>query len=168
MNRMIEGLETSDPGDALSGRPTLNDERALHDLVLESAASAFRSPRWSLVRNTPERATFGVAPGLYPDLVALDASGESVAWIFEVGTPESVADDDEWQRWRRLAETGLPFVVAVPSECGRMAEDLARMLEFRFGLIYEFALTQDGVRMEPLERPDAARCISEPRGGRVA
>ncbi len=129
------------------------DERSLRERVAVEAAYQFGSYRWRLVRNSERHRIYGVDVGVYPDLVALDASDSGVAWILEVATPTSITEDAAWSRWRRAAETGVPFILAVPTGCGRMAEELAAMLDLRLGLVYEYRLNLGGVEFSAPQRP---------------
>src|SRR5262249_32985932 len=81
------------------------DERAVHDAVLREAARQFQTAAWRLVANARDRSIYGVAEGLYPDLVALDGTDAGVAWILEIETPTTLASDAAWLRLRRAAET---------------------------------------------------------------
>jgi len=120
-------------------------------VVRESVASAaavsdeFRNPSWRLVVNTRERSIFAVAPGLYPDLVALDGSDPGVAWVMEVASPLTLADEKVWERWAQIATTGLSFILAVPYGSRRLARKVADTLDLNVGLIYEYGLAPDRV-----------------------
>jgi len=132
------------------------DERHLHDAVLREAARQFQAGAWTLVSNTRDRKIYGIAEGLYTDLVALDGTDTAVAWILEVETPTSLASDAAWLRLRRAAETRHPFVLMVPSEYALVTERLAVRLGFAFGFVYEYSIAGDRVTIE-IPREEAAR-----------
>lgn len=123
------------------------DDRAVHFSVVEAAlrSPAFGQESWRLVVNRPDRSVYGVAPGVYPDIVALDGSDAGVAWILEVATPATIVDEGAWERWSAIAATGLSFILAVPYGAGSMTEKAADMLDTRPGLIYEYGMSSGGV-----------------------
>src|SRR6266581_3042310 len=96
------------------------DERSLHDGAVNAAARQFGSAPWRMVVNAGGRTIYGVAEGLYTDLVALDGTDTGVAWILEVETPTTLASDAAWLRLRRAAETGHHFILMVPSGYGEI------------------------------------------------
>jgi hypothetical protein len=133
-----------------TGSPRAEDREADHairDSVVSGVlgSSMFRQEDWRLVVNGPDRTIFGVAPGLYPDIVALDGSDAGVAWILEIATPASIVEESAWERWGQMAGTGLSFILAVPFGTGHMTEKAADMLDVRAGLIYEYGVTPDCV-----------------------
>lgn len=120
------------------------------------ASRVFRQEGWRLVVNAGGRSIYGVAPGLYPDVVALDGSDAGVAWVLEVATPSSIVDETAWERWAHIAATGLSFILAVPFGAGTMTERAAEMLDVRAGLVYEYGVTLDRVFFTlPTRRPEA-------------
>jgi len=128
-------------------RPQSGEEHAIRVSVASAAAMAgeFRNPSWRLVVNSRERAIFAVAPGIYPDLVALDGSEAGVAWVMEVASPMTLADGAAWERWTQLAATGLSFILTVPYGCRRLAREISDSLGLKVGLIYEYGITPEGV-----------------------
>jgi len=126
--------------------PRLSDVK-LHSSVVDGALGSptFRQQSWRLVVNHPGRFVFGVAPGIYPDIVALDSSDAGVAWVLEVATPASLVDEAAWDRWSQIAGTGLSFILAVPFGSGHLTEKAAHMLDVRAGLVYEYGVTPSGV-----------------------
>ena len=126
---------------AVGKEPDLpGDERAFHDGAVLAAARQFVTAPWQIVVNGKGRTIYGVAEGLYTDLVALDGTDTSVAWILEVETPTTLASDAAWLRLRRAAETGHHFILLVPSGYGEITERLAVRLGFTFGFVYEYCL----------------------------
>ena len=145
------------------GRPRTPREREraeaewiLREQVVEEAAGRFACPLWRLVHNSPACRVFGVGHGLYPDLVALDGSDVGTAWVLEAATPSTVGDETSWERWHQIASTGLTLILAVPPGSGRVVERLAAMIGMKVGLVYEYALTEEGVAFN-LPRPEAGR-----------
>lgn len=131
-------------------------DKAIRERIAAEAVDQFTAP-WTLVRNRPGHELFGLGPGLYPDVVALDGSDTGTAWALEVATPTSLADEEAWDRWRRLAETGAPIILAVPGGCGEIAERVSVLLGIRFGLVYEYEVTPMGVLFEVPELGEAPR-----------
>lgn len=124
------------------------DERRLHDAVVREAARQFAAPAWRLVQNGAVRKTYGVAEGLYTDVVALDGTDTVVAWILEVETPATLASDAAWLRLRRAAETGHPFILMVPSGFAEATERLAVRLGFTFGFVYEYGFAAGSISID--------------------
>lgn len=132
-------------------------ERLTKESVVKAVTSsrAFRQESWRLVVNGRGRSVFGLAPGLYPDVVALDGSDSGVAWALEVATPSTIVDEASWERWGQIAAMGVSFILAVPFGAGHMTERAAEMLEVRAGLIYEYGVTMDRVYFTlPAPRPE--------------
>ncbi len=141
---MAAGLLGQDWTEAAAERLS---EMKLRTNVVEGALGSptFRQPRWRLVVNYPGRCVYGVAPGIYPDIVALDGSDAGVAWVLEVATPSSLVDECAWDRWSQIAGTGISFILAVPFGSGKVTERAACMLDVRAGLVYEYGVTPSGV-----------------------
>ena len=131
-------------------------ERSLHGRIVDEAVAQFRDDTWRLVVNAGRNKLYGVAPGVYPDIVALDGTDTGVAWVLEVATPATITDEMSWERWRRTAGTRLPCILAVPSGAGRVAQRVSELLSISFGLIYEYSLTLKGVAFA-LPHPRTAR-----------
>lgn len=131
-------------------------ERTLHERIVAEAAEAFGNGPWQVVTNGSDRKIFGIAPGIYPALVALDGTETSVAWVMEVVMPSMMGDEASWDRWARTAAAGVPTILAVPPKAGRDAEKVAALLGINIGLVYEYGLTLDGVTFQ-LPRQPAAR-----------
>ncbi len=134
------------------------DEDVIRGAVARAAAEAheFRYPSWRFVVNTEERSIYGVAPGLYPDLVALDGSEMGTAWVMEVATPSTIIEETTWDRWAQISLSGLSFILAVPYGCGNLATKVAQTLGIRVGMLYEYGLGPSGVifpAAETLSRP---------------
>jgi len=136
----------------------LRDEDVVRAAVARAAAEAheFKNPSWRFVVNTEERSIYAVAPGLYPDLVALDGSEMGTAWVMEVATPTTIIDEATWDRWAQISLSGLSFILAVPFGCGNVATKVAGTLGIRVGMLYEYGLGPAGVEfpaVEVLSRP---------------
>jgi hypothetical protein len=123
------------------------EDRSIRTAVIQEAAVStfFQGPSWRVLVNSSERPIYGVATGLYPDVVALDGSDAGVAWIMEVASPSKIADERSWERWEQMAATGHAFILAVPFGCGRLTERVAETLGVRVGLVYQYVLTPEGV-----------------------
>jgi len=124
------------------------EERRLHDEAVAAARRQFGAEAWKIVVNGAGRKIYGVAEGLYTDLVALDGTDTGVAWILEVETPTSLASDAAWLRLRRAYETGHHFILLVPSGYGEITERLAVRLGFTFGFVYEYCLAAGEVAID--------------------
>ena len=148
MARRDRGPLTMASGEREAGvRDRSLQEMATHESVIAAVLSSrcFVQEGWRLVVNRKGRSIFGVAPGLYPDVVALDGSDAGVAWVLEVATPSTIIDEGAWERWAQIAATGISFILAVPFGAGRMTERAAEMLDVKAGLVYEYGVTPDRV-----------------------
>ena len=130
-------------------------EVVLREMVVAEAAAEFGRGPWRLVSNGC-RKIYGLSPGIYPAIVALDGTDTSVAWFLEVATPAMLDDEAAWESWARATGTGLPAILAVPSGRGRIAQQIAGILGVSFGLIYEYSLTLAGIRFD-VSRGEAVR-----------
>lgn len=141
MSMLVGGIR------GLHGRTTATDERSIRSAAVREAAvsTLFQSPSWRVLVNSPEKPVYAVATGLYPDLVALDGSDAGVAWVMEVAGPSGIAEESAWERWEQMTATGHAVILAVPFGCGRLTEKVAETLGVRVGLVYQYALTPDGV-----------------------
>jgi hypothetical protein len=124
-----------------------SSELATHESVVMAVlrSRGFSQEHWRLVVNGRGRSIFGIAHGLYPDVVALDGSDSGVAWALEVATPSAIVDEGSWERWGRIAATGISFILTVPFGAGVMTERAAELLDVRAGLVYEYGVTPDRV-----------------------
>jgi hypothetical protein len=152
MSFVIGGL----PSEADRGQ--VENDRLTRSIVTRAATESeiFLCPSWRLVLNAPGRPIFAVAPGLYPDLVALDGSDAGVAWILEVAGPVAITDGRAWERWSQIAASGYPLILAVPQGSGTLAEKAAGTLGIDVGLLYQYGLTSEGVLFTPVQQ-DSSR-----------
>lgn len=141
MSMLLGGIRGS------RGKMAGAEDRSIRTAVIQEAAVStfFQGPSWRVLVNSSEKPIYGVATGLYPDVVALDGSDAGVAWIMEVASPSKIADERSWERWEQMAATGHAFILAVPFGCGRLTERVAETLGVRVGLVYQYVLTPEGV-----------------------
>ena len=64
--------------------------------------------------------------------------GNSLEWIAEVETEDSLSDPETTFRWRRAAVPGIPMYVLVPKGRRTAVEKLAASVDVHFTSIYEY------------------------------
>lgn len=69
--------------------------------------------------------------------------GNTVEWVAEVETEESLAQLNRYRRWQQLAGRGLPFYLIVPRGYRQTVKQLAGMAGVDINGIYEYAFTND-------------------------
>ncbi len=65
--------------------------------------------------------------------------GNSIQWIAEVETEESLSESTATSRWKRGAELRVPFYLFVPRGQKNIAQKAASAAEVAFNGIYEYA-----------------------------
>jgi hypothetical protein len=64
--------------------------------------------------------------------------GDSLEWIAEVETEDSLSDPDTKKKWERTAVPGLPMYLLVPKGTRHAVEKLAASVDVHFTSIYEY------------------------------
>jgi hypothetical protein len=67
----------------------------------------------------------------------------SMEWMAEVETAESLADDDTKARWRKTVVRGVPTYLLVPRGQKERAQSMAQEAAVAFTCIYEYSLLDD-------------------------
>ncbi|MBI3357157.1 MAG: hypothetical protein HY038_10390 [Nitrospirae bacterium] len=65
-------------------------------------------------------------------------SGNSIEWIAEVETEESLSDPDARARWQQAAVPGIPMYLLIPRGNKIVAEKLVAAADVRFTSIYQY------------------------------
>ena len=63
--------------------------------------------------------------------------GNSMQWIAEIETEDSLSDPDVRTRWEQVAVPGIPYYLLIPKGNKVVAEKLATASAIRFNGIYE-------------------------------
>lgn len=66
------------------------------------------------------------------------SGGNTMEWMAEVETEESLADPGTVDKWRKTLVRGVPFYLLVPRGLKEAAQQLAQNGSVAFGCIYEY------------------------------
>lgn len=64
--------------------------------------------------------------------------GNTLEWVAEVETEDSLSDDDVKSRWQRSAVPGVPIYVLIPKGARGTVQKLAASIDLHFTSIYEY------------------------------
>jgi hypothetical protein len=123
--------------------PTLREQRieTVHDQVVGLVAQ-----RWArafvckvTVRAGPEPNPWADA-NQQCDIVGwyVSSGGNTMEWMAEVETEESLADTEVIDKWRRAISRGIPFYLLVPRGTKELAIKLTQENALLVSCIYEF------------------------------
>ena len=65
--------------------------------------------------------------------------GDSMQWIAEIETEDSLSDPDVRIRWEKVAVPGIPYYLLIPKGNKGAAEKLATASAIQFNGIYEYS-----------------------------
>jgi hypothetical protein len=79
-------------------------------------------------------------PGQFCDIVGwyVSSSGNTMEWMAEVETEDSLADAQVVDKWKRAITRGIPFYVLVPRGMKEVAFKVAQEHSITVSCIYEF------------------------------
>ena len=116
--------------------------QTLHDHVVSLVAQRWaKSVQSKVTINTDaERHRWAESDRSYSDIVGwrLSAGRNTIEWIAEVETEESLSEPDTQGRWREDAVLGVPFYLFVPKGHRETAHKLAALTGVRLNCIYEY------------------------------
>ena len=101
-----------------------NELQILHDKVIEIAASNFK--KLYKVYTNPNTLKNTKVGNLYPDLILTPLDSNSVSFIIEVETSDSVTAHEAFNQWADYSKIGGTFYLLVPSESRSLAETLCK------------------------------------------
>jgi hypothetical protein len=73
--------------------------------------------------------------------------GNSIEWVAEVETEQSLSDSHTGLKWRQAAVPGIPLYLLIPRGMRRSAEKLASCANIHFTGIYEYAFVNGIVQI---------------------
>lgn len=115
---------------------------SLHDHVVSLVAQRWaKAVQIKITINTDaERSRWAESDRTYPDIVGwrLSAGKNTIDWIAEVETEESLSESDTHSRWREDAVLGVPFYLFVPKGHREKAQKLAATTSVTLNGIYEY------------------------------
>ena len=114
----------------------------IHDQVVSLVAQ-----RWakSFVCKVTIRTSLEQNPWADPsqqcDIVGwyVSSAGNSMEWMAEVETEESLADPLLVDKWKKAITRGIPFYLLVPRGLKESSQKLAQDASLLFGCVYEYA-----------------------------
>lgn len=116
--------------------------QTLHDQVVSLVAQRWAKtvPSKVTINTDAERTRWAASDRSYPDVVgwSLSAGRNTIEWIAEVETEESLSEPDTQSRWREDAVLGVPFYLFVPKGHRETAQKLAALTGVTLNCIYEF------------------------------
>jgi len=116
--------------------------QSLHDHVVSLVAQrwAKSAPNKITINTDAERHQWAVSDRSYPDVVGWRFNGgkNTIEWIAEVETEESLSEPETHSRWREGAVLGVPFYLFVPKGHRETAQKLAVTAHVTLNGIYEY------------------------------
>ncbi|HJT22661.1 MAG TPA: hypothetical protein VJ746_19470 [Nitrospira sp.] len=84
-------------------------------------------------------------PGQQCDIVGwyVTSGGNTMEWMAEVETEDSLADAETTIRWRKTLSRGIPFYLLVPRGMKEPAQKLAQDASVVFSCVYEYTFLND-------------------------
>lgn len=116
--------------------------QSLHDHVVSLVAQRWaKSVQSKITINTDaERNRWAASDRSYPDIVGwkFNAGKNTIEWIAEIETEESLPEPDRQGRWREDAVLGVPFYLFVPKGHREAAQKLALTAGVTLNGTYEY------------------------------
>lgn len=75
--------------------------------------------------------------------VQVSAAGNTMEWMAEVETADSIGDAETLSKWKRAMVRGIPFYLLVPRGFKESAQKLADDASVLFSGIYEYTFVND-------------------------
>lgn len=104
-----------------------------HDSVIQTAYNNLDKINHRVYTNPNQQKNTSI-DGQYPDIIITTANDNTVKFVIEVETSDSV-NNNEVQQWRTYSQLGGTFYLLVPFACKALAELLCRQnsIKARFG-----------------------------------
>jgi len=116
--------------------------QSLHDHVVSLVAQRWaKSVQINITINTDaERSRWAASDRSYPDIVGSRFNGgrNTIEWIAEIETEESLSEPNTQGRWREDAGWGVSFYLFVPKGHRETAQKLAVTAAVTLNGIYEY------------------------------
>jgi hypothetical protein len=121
--------------------------QSLHDHVVSLVAQrwAKSAPNKITINTDAERHQWAVSDRSYPDVVGWRFNGgkNTIEWIAEVETEESLSEPETRSRWQEGAVLGVPFYLFVPKGHREAARKLAAAAGITLNGVYEYAFVNE-------------------------
>lgn len=104
-----------------------------HDSVIQAAYNNLDRINHRIYTNPNQQKNTSIS-GQYPDIIITPAGDNTVKFIIEVETSDSI-NTNEVQQWRTYSQLGGTFYLLVPASSRELAERLCRQygIKARFG-----------------------------------
>jgi len=122
----------------------------IHDQVVSEAAQRWaRAFQCKVTIKTDSDHNPWADPGQQSDIAGWSFSplGNSMQWMAEVETEDSLQDPDTHRKWKRTAVAGVPMYLLIPRGNRAQAEKIAASVNLRFSSIYEYGFVNGVVQI---------------------
>ncbi len=114
----------------------------LHDQVISLVAQ-----RWAKAFVCKVTIRIGLDQSSWTDLTQpcdivgwyVQSGGNTMEWMAEVETEDSLADPQSIVKWRKAATRGVPFYLVVPRGLKELAQKMAQDASINFSCLYEYS-----------------------------
>ncbi len=122
----------------------------VHDQVVSEVAQRWaRALQCKVTIKTDLGQNIWADPRQQSDIVGwhYSPSGNSMEWIAEVETEDTLSDPATWGRWRLSAVPGIPIYLVVPRGNKMAAEKLVAAANVHFNGIYQYNFVNGSVQI---------------------
>lgn len=122
----------------------------IHDQVVSEAAQRWaRAFQCKVTIKTNSDHNPWADPGQQSDIAGWSFSprGNSMQWLAEVETEDSLQNPDTQYKWKRTAVAGVPMYLLIPRGNRAQAEKIAASADLRFSSIYEYGFVNGVVQI---------------------
>ena len=122
----------------------------IHDLVVSEAAQRWaRAFQCKVTIKTNSDHNPWADPAQQSDIAGWSFSpqGNSMQWMAEVETEDSLYDPNTHRKWKRARVAGVPMYLLIPRGNRAQAEKIAESLDLRFSSIYEYGFVNGVVQI---------------------
>ncbi len=119
-----------------------SNHQGLHDKVINELPNVLNTEEYDIYKNPGQEKNAGVN-GNYPDIIMTIKDQNTVEFILEVETDDTVTQDEAVNQWKKYAdEIDATFYIVVPTYSLSKAKDLCKRndINARFAT---FTLTND-------------------------
>lgn len=101
----------------------LSTTQSIHDRIIDVASRKIAEAGKYKVYTNPSSSKNAAINGVYPDIILTPLGNNTVSFIIEVETSESVTDNESSQ-WKEYSTLGGIFYLLVPSESLQIAKSI--------------------------------------------
>ena len=112
-----------------------SQSQSFHDQVIQIAADNLRRTGNFIVYTNPDGQHNTKIGELYPDIILTPQNSNTVQFIIEVETADSVNASEAINQWKSYSTLGVTFYLLIPSSSRALAESICR----QYGIQVKFA-----------------------------